>query len=77
MWLAASGIKSGPLFRAVDRRGKLGKGRLCDRTVALIVKAAAEHAGMDPRLFSGHSLRAELVTRAALSKTAERDIMTC
>lgn len=74
-WLEASGIRSGPVFRAVDRRGRLGKRRLCDRTVALVVKAAAERADLDPRLFAGHSLRAGLVTQAALSGKAERDIM--
>lgn len=74
-WLEASGLRSGALFRAIDRRGRLGKTALCDRTVALIVKAAAERSGMDPQLFSGHSLRAGLVTQAALSGKGERDIM--
>jgi integrase len=33
--------------------------------VALIVKRRAEAAGLDPREFSGHSLRAGFVTSAA------------
>jgi site-specific recombinase XerD len=33
--------------------------------VALIVKAYAKRAGLDPRSFSGHSLRAGFLTSAA------------
>lgn len=39
--------------------------RLTDRSVANIVKAHAERAGLDPTLFSGHSLRAGFLTSAA------------
>jgi site-specific recombinase XerD len=38
---------------------------LTDRSVANIVKTHAERAGFDPRLFSGHSLRAGFLTSAA------------
>jgi len=33
--------------------------------VALVVKARAEAAGLDPALFSGHSLRSGFLTEAA------------
>jgi hypothetical protein len=35
------------------------------KPVALIVEAYAERAGLDPKAFAGHSLRAGLITRAA------------
>ena len=65
----------GPLFRAVDRHGRLGAGRLPDRAVALIVKRAALAAGLDPSRYAGHSLRAGLATSAAQAGVSERSIM--
>jgi hypothetical protein len=43
----ASGITAGPLFRCVNRHGKLQAERLGDRTVALVVKRHAASAGLD------------------------------
>ncbi len=64
-WLDAAGIKSGPVFRRVDRHGHVAAGRLSDRAVALVVKRAAAAAGLEPRQFAGHSLRAGFATQAA------------
>ena len=72
-WIAASGIQAGPVFRSVDRHGNVRQS-LSDKAVALIVKARAEAAGLDPALFSGHSLRAGLATSAAAAGLAEGDI---
>jgi site-specific recombinase XerD len=61
----------GPLFRGLTRPVGAGRlqgwrGRLSDRSVALIVKKHAESAGLDPALYAGHSLRAGFATTAAL-----------
>lgn len=64
-WLTAAGLASGPLFRKVDRWESVGDVRLNDRTVALIIKRAARGAGLEPRQFAGHSLRAGFATQAA------------
>ena len=45
------------------------------QTVALRVKQAAERADLDPAKYSGHSLRAGLVTEAALNGATEMNIM--
>jgi site-specific recombinase XerD len=74
-WLEASGISEGALFRSVDRHGKLQAGRLSDKAVALVVKRAAEAAGLDPAKYAGHSLRAGLATSAAAAGASERAIM--
>jgi integrase len=74
-WLAASGITSGPLFRAIDRWGHVRKTRLTDKAVALIVKAAARRAGLDAEKFAGHSLRSGFITEAASAGVLSRDIM--
>jgi site-specific recombinase XerD len=63
-WLEASQIADGPIFRQVDRHGRLGAQRLSDRSVARIVKRAIAAAGIDESAFSGHSLRAGFVTSA-------------
>jgi len=74
-WLTAAGIADGPLFRGVDPHRNLGQTRLSDKTVARVVKAAAEAAGLDPARYAGHSLRAGLATAAAQAGVAERVIM--
>jgi site-specific recombinase XerD len=65
-WLDAAGIASGPVFRSVNRWGKVGK-RLSAYDVARIVKRRAEAAGLDARMLAGHSLRAGFATTAALA----------
>lgn len=74
-WLKAASIGEGPLFRAIDRWGHVRQSRLSDKAVALIVKAAAERAGLDPDLFAGHSLRSGFVTAATSGRAESRDIM--
>lgn len=63
-WLARSKITSGPIFRAV-RAGTISPERLCPREVARIVKARVKAAGLDPKVFAGHSLRSGFITSAA------------
>lgn len=63
-WLEAATITSGPIFRSVDRHGRVGSA-MSDRAVADVVKAYAERAGLNPAHCAGHSLRAGFVTRAA------------
>lgn len=82
-WLDASGVESGPVFRPVCRHSRLGlcseqhdpSRRLGAKTVADVVKRTARAAGLDASMYSGHSLRAGLITSAAESGVAERDIM--
>lgn len=64
-WLEASGIDNGLIFRGVTRHGKIGDDGLTAQSVALVVKERAHAAGLDPVKYSGHSLRAGLVTSAA------------
>jgi len=70
-----SAINQGPVFRPINRHGHVGEARLGDKAVALVVKRAAESAGLDPTQYAGHSLRAGLATSAAAGGAQERDIM--
>ena len=63
-WLEASGIADGPIFRPIRKGGKVEAARLTDRSVANILKAHVEAVGLDPTIFSGHSLRSGFVTSA-------------
>jgi integrase len=74
-WLTAGEIAEGPVFRAINRHGTVQPGRLSDKAVALVVKRAAEAAGLDPANYAGHSLRAGLATSAAAAGVSERAIM--
>jgi integrase len=66
-YLSAANITTGPVFRQIGKGGARLGGRLTGQAVALIVKKYAAAAGLDPDLFSGHSLRAGLVTTALAS----------
>ena len=64
-WAEVAGLLPGaPLFPAINKSGRLGK-RLHGRGIALIVKARCAAAGLEPGEFSGHSLRAGMITSAA------------
>lgn len=64
-WLNLSNISEGPIFRGVNRHGVISDAALTAQSVAIVVKERAQAAGLDPRRYSGHSLRAGLVTSAA------------
>lgn len=67
-WLDAGRIRSGWLFRKIDRWGHIGTGRLDPGTVARLLKRAAKRAGIDPeqiKRLAGHSFRSGHVTTAA------------
>lgn len=64
-WLDTAGIASGLIFRSIDRHGNISNSGLTPQSVALVVKDRAQAAGLDPIKYSGHSLRAGLVTSAA------------
>ena len=65
-WLSASNISEGFVFQTL-LRGGVASGRPLDPgDVARIVKRHARMVGLDPREYSGHSLRAGFVTCAAV-----------
>lgn len=65
-WVAASGITAGPVFRRVFKGGKkIGEHALDPGTVARIIKKMVARAGLDPKVYAGHSLRAGFITSCA------------
>jgi integrase len=73
-WIRISHLTSGPAFRAVDRHGNIGSGRLSDAAPAAIVKRSLMAAGLDPARYGVGSLRRGLVLIAARSGLADRGI---
>jgi site-specific recombinase XerD len=66
----------------VNRRDQPQEGRLTAQSVALVVKRAAERAGVDPARYAGHSLRAGLAAaggaleRAIINQIGHRSVLT-
>jgi site-specific recombinase XerD len=74
-WLQLAGITAGPIFRPVDRWGHVGTRALSSLGVARAVKRALTAIDVDTTEYSGHSLRAGLVTAAAMAGMSERVII--
>jgi integrase len=74
-WMAESAGETGPLFRPIDRHGNMGSSALHRDSIGLIVKRAVRAAGLDERLYAGHSLRAGLCTQSYMNGARELDIM--
>jgi hypothetical protein len=73
--LQLAAITVGPLFRPIDRWGHVGDHTLSSLGVARAVKRALTAIGLETTDYSGHSLRAGLVTAAAMAGVSERVIM--
>jgi integrase len=64
-WRVAARIEGGPIFRRMYRGDRVGVARLTGQSVALVIKALALQAGLDPTVYAGHSLRRGFLTSAA------------
>lgn len=73
-WLDHSGIDEGPLFRSVNKHGHVLETRLSSQVVADVVKRSLLAAGKSTRKYGAHSLRAGLITQAAMAGVSERAI---
>jgi integrase len=64
-WLEHADIASGPVFRAIDRWGRIGTRAISNDGINDIIKRRCRLAGLDPDLFSAHGLRSGYLTQAA------------
>ena len=74
-WLAVANISHGPVFRSIGRYGTIATHAMHKTGVARVVKQALARIDRDASDYSGHSLRAGLVTAAAIAGVSERVIM--
>ena len=73
-WIEEGDIDEGPLFRSVNKHADVSDHRLSDQVVADVVKRSLRAAGKSPRKYAAHSLRAGLITQAAIAGVSERAI---
>lgn len=73
-WIEEADIDEGPLFRSVNRHGHVMDARLSGRAVANVVQRSLVAAGKSSRGYAAHSLRAGLITQAAMAGVSERAI---
>ena len=73
-WMEVAGIAAGPVFRSINRHGRINAGRLSGIDVARVVKKLVDRAGLDASKYAGHSLRAGHATSAAIAGASERSI---
>jgi len=74
-WFELLGAFTGPVFRPVDKAGRVADTRLSDKAVCLVLKNLAANMGLDAAQVSGHSLRAGMVTDAFAVGVSEAVIM--
>lgn len=74
-WLDTTGIRDGYLFQTFCRGGEPSGRALNHSEVPRLVKKYARRIGLDPRDYSGHSLRAGFVTSAAVHRARLDKIM--
>jgi integrase len=75
VWIAASGVKSGAIFRGVSRHGAVADHGIDDRTVARVIQKRAKMAGLDPDQYGGHSIRSGFVTEGGLRGRSLFEVM--
>jgi integrase len=57
-WIAVSGLSSGPVFRKIDRWGRIGENGLCPESLIPLLRGMFARAGVaDADEYSSHSLR--------------------
>ncbi len=73
-WIETAGVTDGPVFRSVDRHGRIGPRALSAKAVADVIKKHVTQLGYDPDQFAGHSLRRGFTTQAARNGAPDRTI---
>jgi integrase len=75
VWLELARLERGALLRQVSRSGRVLEHGISGDRIARLVKRSVAAAGLDPKRYSGHSLRAGLATTAARAGKSDRAIM--
>jgi len=65
VWLEAAGITEGPVFRSVDRSGKVRPSLSAGMVARIVKKYATKVPGLKPSDFAGHSLRSGVATSSS------------
>lgn len=75
VWLKASGLTEGALFRAIDRWGHLGTHTLHANSLSRLLRQIFLRSGVDPQGYSAHSLRRGFATWASQNQWSNKALM--
>ncbi|WAH55955.1 site-specific integrase [Pseudomonas silvicola] len=75
-WLQTAGIAHGPVFRGIDRWGRLSDSALHPYSVMHLLRDALQGAGLDGDAYSSHSLRRGFANWASQSGWDQKSLMT-
>ncbi|UVJ41938.1 site-specific integrase [Pseudomonas sp. LS1212] len=75
-WISTAGIAKGPVFRGIDRWGRLSDQALHPYSVAPILREALAGAGVAGELYSSHSLRRGFANWASQSGWDQKSLMS-
>jgi integrase len=74
-WLGSARLRSGFLFRRIDRWGRVAHAPLCDESLGRILKRRLAQAGVaGAERFSAHSFRAGMITQGILQRADSAEV---
>ncbi|MNO84611.1 Phage integrase family protein [compost metagenome] len=74
-WISTAGIAYGPVFRGIDRWGRLADTALHPNSLIPLLRAVLGGAGLQAELYSSHSLRRGFATWATRSGWDQKSLM--
>ena len=75
VWLEASGLSEGALFRSIDRWGHIGKKALNANSLSRLLRQVLLRSGVHSVGYSAHSLRRGFATWASANQWSSKDLM--
>lgn len=75
VWLKASGLTEGALFRSIDRWGHLGEQGLNANSLSRLLRQVFLCSGVDPAGYSAHSLRRGFATWASANRWSNKALI--
>lgn len=76
-WLDASGVTDGYLFRHVDAADQVTALPMGPQALSRVIKERVEAIGLNPKYYSGHSLRRGFLTECGRSGITLSEAMQC
>lgn len=74
-WFEQGAIATGPIWRPIDRWGKIRDKRLSDHAVNEIIKRAVKRAGLNEEDYAGHSMRRGGITQMLAADVSQFKVM--
>ena len=75
VWMNASGLSEGALFRPIDRWGHVGPQGLNANSLSRLLRQVFLRSGVDPQGYSAHSLRRGFATWASDNQWSSKALM--